>query len=144
MGKVEECFKKGELKKIEPNIQFAKQSILQAEHFLEESEELIDLGMKDMAFIALYNSSFHSARALLFRDGIKERSHYCVSKYVEEKYAGKEIITLGQAIILDSLRERRNDIQYSITPTSIEEDLDEIFNEVGKFLETVKRILKVD
>jgi len=139
-NRVEECFEQGLLKKIKPNTRFAEQSIRQAEHFLEEAGELIEKGIKDMAFIALYNASFHAARAILFKDGVKERSHYCVSKYIEEKYAEKEIITMRQAVILDSLREKRNDVQYSLEPTETKEDLDEIYNEVEAFVERVKAI----
>ena len=120
---------------------YSKQSIKQAEHFLTESNELIDHNIKDMAFIALYNASFHAARALLFKDGIKERSHYCVNKYIEEKYQEKELITLRQAIILDSLREKRNVVQYSIEQPEITENLDEIYNEVEEFIERVKEII---
>ena len=39
-SKVEKCFEEGLLKKIKPNMNYAKQSIRQAEHFLEEAEEL--------------------------------------------------------------------------------------------------------
>lgn len=143
LSKVEECFKEGLLKRIKPNMKYAEQSIKQAEHFLEECDTLIDKDIRDMAFIALYNASFHAARAILFRDGIKERSHYCVSKYIEEKYAEKEIITLQQAVVLDSLRERRNDIQYSLKPLEMEEDLHEIYNEVLAFIERVKEIIEI-
>lgn len=62
-SKVDECFEEGLLKKIKPNLNYAEQSIKQAEHFLDEAEELIKSDIKDMAFIALYNSSFHAARA---------------------------------------------------------------------------------
>lgn len=141
VSKIDECFERGELKKIRPNPKYAKQSIMQAEHFLEEAGELIEKNIKDMAFIALYNASFHAARALLFRDGVKERSHYCVSKYIEEKYAEKQIITMQQAIILDSLREKRNDIQYSLEPIELEEDLNEIHGKVEEFIERVKKII---
>ncbi len=140
--KVEECFEQGLLKKIRPNLNYAEQSVKQADHFLDEAEELIESNIKDMAFIALYNASFHAARALLFRDGIKERSHYCVCKYIEEKYQMQELITMQQSIILDSLRSKRNDIQYSLEQPEIEEDLNEIFEEVANFIERVKEIIK--
>jgi len=120
---------------------YAEQSIKQADHFFDEAHELIEAGIKDMAFIALYNASFHVARALLFRDGIKERSHYCVSKYIEEKYCEKEMVTLRQAIILDSLRARRNTIQYSLEQPELEEDLNEIYSEVEGLIERVKELL---
>ena len=88
-NRFEECFEQGLLKKIKPNLKYSEQSIKQAEHFLEEADILIENRINDMAFIALYNASFHAARALLFRDGIKERSHYCVSKYIEDKNKGE-------------------------------------------------------
>lgn len=141
-NRFEECFEQGLLKKIKPNLKYSEQSIKQAEHFLEEADILIENRINDMAFIALYNASFHAARALLFRDGIKERSHYCVSKYIEEKYKGKEMITLRQSIILDSLREKRNSIQYSLEQPEIEENLEEIYNEVEGIIEKVKEIIK--
>lgn len=140
--KLEECFEQGLLKKIKPNLNYASQSIKQAEHFLKEAEELIEANIKDMAFIALYNASFHAARALLFKDGVKERSHYCVSKYIEAKYGEKEIIPMQQAIIFDSLREKRNSIQYSLEQPELEEDLNEIFEEVNEFIQKAKIILK--
>ncbi len=140
--KVEECFEQGLLKKIKPNLNYSEQSVKQAEHFLDEAEELINSEIKDMAFIALYNASFHAARALLFRDGVKERSHYCVCKYIEEKYQMQELITMQQSVILDSLRSKRNDIQYSLEQPEFEDDLNEIFSEVSDFIERVKEIIK--
>lgn len=145
MNKTEECFKEGLLKKIEPNLNFADKSIKLAEHFLEEADDLIEKEIKDMAIIAIYNSCFHASRALLFKDGVKERSHYCVSKYIEENYQEKELITLKQSIILDSLREKRNDIQYSLEqPDLSETNLDELYNEAEGFIERVKELLKKD
>lgn len=141
-SKVEDCFEQGLLKKIRPNLNYAEQSVKQAEHFLDEAETLVQSEIKDMAFIALYNASFHAARALLFRDGIKERSHYCVCKYIEEKYQLQELVTMQQSVILDSLRSKRNDIQYSLEQPEIEEDLNEIFEEVANFIERVKEIIK--
>ncbi len=141
-SKVAECFEQGLLKKIKPNLTYSGQSIKQAEHFLDEAETLINSEIKDMAFIALYNASFHAARALLFRDGVKERSHYCVCKYIEEKYQMSELVTMQQAVILDSLRSKRNDIQYSLEQPELEEDLAEIFSGVSDFIECVKEIIK--
>ena len=141
-SKVDGCFEQGMLKKIKPNLNYAEQSLKQSEHFLDEAETLINSEIKDMAFIALYNASFHAARALLFRDGIKERSHYCVCKYIEEKYQMQELVTMQHAVILDSLRSKRNDIQYALEAPEMEEDLNEIFGQVSDFLERVKEIIK--
>lgn len=78
MSELKDCFEKGLLKKINKNKILALQEINQAEFFLNEAFDLIELKKKEMAIIALYNSVFHSARALLFLDGVKEKSHYCM------------------------------------------------------------------
>ncbi len=143
LSSVDDCFKEGLLKNVPKNKVFAERSLSIAKHFFEESFDLIQTEMLDMSLIALYNSCFHAARALLFRDGVKEHSHYCVSKYIEEKYSSNELITLKHAIVLDSLREKRNDIQYSIErPELDKESIGEIYNEVEDFIEKVEKELK--
>ncbi|MCP8321946.1 MAG: HEPN domain-containing protein, partial [archaeon] len=44
---------------------------------------------KRMSIIASYNTVFHAARALLFKDGIKEKSHWAVARYLEYEYVNK-------------------------------------------------------
>lgn len=53
---------------------------------------------------------FHSARAILFRDGIKERGHECIPVYLREKYPQLETL----ANILDSYRRFRHDAIYGL------------------------------
>jgi uncharacterized protein (UPF0332 family) len=33
--------------------------------------------------MAAYMGYFHAARAILFRDGVREKSHYCIGVYLE-------------------------------------------------------------
>ena len=61
------------LSRITPSIGLAKKSIKQAKSFLKDAEDLIKMKKDRMAVIALYNAFFHAARALLFKDGVKER-----------------------------------------------------------------------
>ena len=63
-------------------------------------------------------------------------------KYIEEKSQMSELVTMQQAVILDSLRSKRNDIQYSLEQPELAEDLEEIFAEVSDFIERVKEIIK--
>ncbi|MBU4491476.1 MAG: HEPN domain-containing protein [Euryarchaeota archaeon] len=58
--------------------------------------------------ISSYSAMFHAARAILFKDGIKERSHECIPVYLKEKYP--ELETLAN--ILDSYRRFRHDAIY--------------------------------
>ncbi len=53
---------------------------------LEEAEKALRAGIPDATVILAYTSMFHAARAVLFRDGIVERSHVCLIEYLKETY----------------------------------------------------------
>jgi uncharacterized protein (UPF0332 family) len=61
--------------------------------------------MYDLAVVSVYTAMFHAARAILFRDDIKERSHICVIQYIKEKYPH----LTEYANALDSYREQAHD-----------------------------------
>jgi len=56
---------------------------------------------------------FHAARAILFRDGVKERSHECIPIYLNERYPELERI----ANTLDSHRRFRHNAIYGLDLT---------------------------
>lgn len=133
----EECFKKGLLKKISSQPDLAKKDIKQAEFFLKEAEELLEMGKKQIAAISLYNAFFHIARALLFKDGIKERSHYCIARYIENHYRLDKFVNAFEAMMTI-----RHNVQYSTERVEIEEDLTEFINICTQFIEEVERLLQ--
>lgn len=83
---VDKCIKEGLLKKTKPSSDMAKRSIEKADSYIGKAFSNLELGNYDIAVICAYTSMFHAARALLFRDGFKERSHLCVISYIEENY----------------------------------------------------------
>ena len=136
-SELNDCFVKGLLKKTIPKSRDSKRDILQAEHFLQEADDLIDIGKKEFAMIALYNSVFHAGRSVLHMDGIKEKSHHCLQKYLEEKHLfSKEEIDL-----FDILRIKRHKIQYDLEKAIINENLEELYNQVEGFIEKVKKVI---
>lgn len=135
-----ECFKKGLLKKTFPQIDLGKKDIKQAEFFLKEAEELLDLDKKQIAALSLYNAFFHTARALLFKDGIKERSHYCIARYLENNYKSDKFDKFINAF--ETIMSIRHNVQYSTEKVEIEEDLTEFFNICHEFISEVEEILK--
>ncbi|WP_456473743.1 HEPN domain-containing protein [Candidatus Pyrohabitans sp.] len=141
MNDLERCFKEGLLKKTSPSKGMAKKSINQAKSFLSDSSKLTDLSMPRMEVIALYNAFFHTARALLFKDGVKERSHYCVARYVESEYVLKN--KLGEKFIsaFDSLRDMRHVSQYALDTMEIDEDLTEYVNICVEFIAEVEKLV---
>ena len=77
---------------------------------------------------------FHSARAILFHDGYREKSHVCVGRYLEEKYVRTGKIERMWVELLDHSREMRHGGQYDLGFFSSEK-------EAKKALETAERFL---
>ena len=140
MTKLADCFNRGLLRKDSPSIDLAEKSLKQSEFFLKEAMELLELGKNHIAVISLYNAYFHTARSILFKDGIKERSHYCIARYVEDEYANKKRINAKFLNGFETVMSLRHNVQYSTEKISIDEDLSELSNICEEFI-TAMRIL---
>src|SRR3990167_3653129 len=86
---VEECFQKRLLKKIASDKLKAKSSLEIARRKLERAQELFSENFFAEAFVTTYTLMFHSARSLLYLDGVQEKGHYAVYVYLSEKYLDK-------------------------------------------------------
>jgi uncharacterized protein (UPF0332 family) len=139
---VRECFRKRLLRRISPSRGLARKSLKQAKSFLKEASDLLNLKKERMAVIALYNTFFHAARALLFKDGVKERSHFCVARYLEEYYVKKDLLDIKFLNYLETLRDLRHETQYSVEEVEIEQDLDEIYLICSDFIDVIEKLLK--
>lgn len=82
---------------------------------------------------------FHASRAILFRDGIKERSHECIPVYLKERYPELET----QANILDSYRRFRHDAIYGLDFVMDEEEARTALESAKDFLEKIKIFLNM-
>ena len=58
-------------------------SLAQARDWVIEAGSDCDVGAIRSALMAAYMGYFHAARAILFRDGVREKSHYCIGVYLE-------------------------------------------------------------
>ncbi|MFH0986633.1 MAG: HEPN domain-containing protein [Candidatus Micrarchaeota archaeon] len=135
---IEDCFKENLLKKTKIEEEKIKNSLNLARHFLERAEGILKIGYYDIAFSQAYNSMFHSARAILFKDGIKERSHYCLVLYLKNKFKSGEIKDYLE--ILDDCRQSRHNIQYE-GGNCAPEDAEQAIEDAKKFLEIVEGLL---
>jgi uncharacterized protein (UPF0332 family) len=120
----------------------AAKSLEQAAYFLREAQDLIALKKERMAVIALYSAMFHCTRALLYRDGIKEKSHYAVARYLEYEYVEKKIIDRKYVLVLDILRDYRHASLYSLITAAIDADLKDYVESCRLFTGIVKTIIK--
>ncbi|MCX9010676.1 MAG: HEPN domain-containing protein [Candidatus Methanoperedens sp.] len=95
--KMAECFQKGLLKRTSPDMENALRSLELSKSNIEDAVENMSIHRYRVVAISSYSSMFHAARAILFRDGIKERSHECIPVYLKERYP--ELETLANILI---------------------------------------------
>ncbi|MBU4220607.1 MAG: HEPN domain-containing protein [Euryarchaeota archaeon] len=142
MTELSDCFERRLLTNTGPSTGLARKSLKQAEIFLVDAVDLINMDKSRMGTIALYNAFFHTSRALLFRDGIKERSHFCIARYVEEKYVRKGLLKADFLGHLDALRDARHETQYSLEVISLEIDMRYAVDICREFMKAVEGLIE--
>jgi len=132
--KMEECFRKGLLKRTTPDMENALRSLELSKSNIEDGAENMSIHRYRVVAISSYSSMFHAARAILFRDGIKERSHECIPVYLKEKYKDLETI----ANTLDAYRRFRHDAIYGLNFVIDEQESRVALNSAKDFLERIR------
>ena len=95
-----------------------------------------------MAVIALYGAFFHAARSLLFKDGVKERSHFCIARYIEEEYTDKNLLDVKFLNAFETVRDMRHETQYSLDVIEITDDLFVLSDVCYDFIDLIERVLE--
>ena len=139
---VEECLEKGQLIKIAPDLAKARSSLDIARHKLELACKEKEHEIWECAIVSAYTSMFHSARALLVKDGYTERSHYAVGVYLKEKY--RERLEMRFLNEFDALRLQRHEVLYGLDRNSEadEEEAGDAVEMADGFLQAVEKIIK--
>ncbi|MEW6222271.1 MAG: HEPN domain-containing protein [Candidatus Hadarchaeota archaeon] len=137
-----ECFASGKLRRIRPDMLKATKSLEAAEAKLNGAKALMDDNHADAALLYAYASMFGAGRAILYRDGIQEKSHYCLAKYLEEKYLKTGKIDPGLITLLNTFREERHEIMYGFAEVAVrKEEAKEAISTAEKFLLKAKELL---
>lgn len=139
----EECFERRQLRSTAPDLLKAEKSIKTAEDKLAEAEQLAKAVFRKAAIVTAYASMFHAARALLFRDGIVEKSHYCLVVYLREKYVKTGKLPAGIVTVMDAMREERQDVMYGLEEVTIKEGDEKLALENARHLiAAVRKLLQ--
>jgi uncharacterized protein (UPF0332 family) len=137
MKSLNDCFELGYLKKIVPNKASADRSMMLSQKKLDAAELILGQGVFDFSLIASYTAMFHAARAILYRDGVKERSHECIPIYIAGKYPELR----SYANLLDSYRTYRHEAIYGLDVAITKADAETALLEAKRFLEKMKSLL---
>lgn len=136
-----DCVNGGLLRKIPPSKDKALKSIAKAGKWLNEAESTFKGSAFNSSVLDSYMVIFHAARAILFFDGWREKSHACVARYLEEKYVKTGKLEKKWVELLDLHREIRHDDQYDLSFFSTKEDAEKALKSAKEFLERIKKLL---
>ena len=123
------------LKKIPKDIEKSKSSIKIAKSRIIESQNLLKEKFYKQSILSSYTSMFHSARALLYKDGIQEKSHYATLVYLKEKYS--KTIPLNILNNFENYMRTRHNILYGL------EDSNESNQKATNSIKTAKAFLSI-
>lgn len=136
-----DCIKQGLLRKFLPSRDQAFRSIKKSENWLKEAEKTLKGEAFDSSVLASYMVMFHSARAILFFDGFREKSHACVARYLEERYVKTGKLKKKWVELFDHHREIRHNDQYDLSFFSTDEEAQQAVKSASEFLDTMNKLL---
>ncbi len=138
--KLKELFEKRLLRKIPKDLDKSKKSLEVSKKYFKDCKKLIIIPSFNLVILSAYTSMFHAARALLYRDGIQEKSHYAVFIYLKDKYTNE----LGNELLFEfnNAREQRHDGLYGLESEFNEDDAKHIVNVAESFYKKINEILK--
>ncbi len=140
--KLKDCFDKGLLRKRRPDELKSQRGLELARADLDRAAKLIKSNFYMESRILSYTGMFQAARALLFKNGIFERSHVCVVEYLREKYTKQHILAANFVNWLDTLRVDRHESLYGLEILDItREEAEDSYNKAMKFVDEIENIL---
>lgn len=138
--KLDECFRRGLLKRIVADRENALRSLELSKSNIDDAEAGMDIGRHRVVIVSSYTAMFHAARAILFRDGVKERSHECIPVYLRESYP--ELVRAANT--LDSYRRFRHSVIYGLDVLLDEGEARAALDAARETLKAVKKFMGVN
>lgn len=137
-----DCMREGLLRKIPSSKDKATQSLKKAREWLKEAENSLKGDAFNSSILASYMVMFHAARAILFLDGFREKSHACVARYLEEKYVKTGKLDKKWVELLDHNREIRHNDQYDLSFFSTKEEAENALKSANDFFAAMEILFK--
>lgn len=132
--KLNDCYKEGLLRKTKPSKQYAIKSLETSLNYIQNAKDNLEIKNNNLVIFCSYTSMFHSARALLFRDGIKERSHLCIVSYLRETYP--KLRSLSNQ--LDAYRRNRHNTLYALDFLISDNEAQQAIEDAKQFNKQIK------
>lgn len=129
------------MRRVPPSPQKAQSSLEAAQRWLEEAEKNLRSEAFNSSVLSSYLAMFHSSRAILFLDGFREKSHFCIARFLEEKYVKNDLLERKWIDILDYFRDLRHQGQYGTGFFSTSSETQEALDTAKEFVERMEHLL---
>jgi len=133
----------GLLRKIPASEKKAAESMKTADSWIMEAENNLKSKAFRSCILSSYLAMFHSARAVLFINGFREKSHFAVARFLEDFYVKRNLLEKKWVDVLDHYRETRHDDQYSTSFITTEDEAREALNSAKEFVRRMRKLLKL-
>lgn len=135
--------RKGLLRKVPPSNSKAIESLKKAKTILKEARDNLNSKRINSAVVMSYLAMFNAAKSLLYRDGFREKSHNCVVRYLESKYAQLGKISFEHIELLDRFRSSRHATQYDVSYYPSEKEAKEMIDFAEEFIKKIEELLEM-
>lgn len=142
MTRFSDCLEKRLLRKDAPNMPKALIALEISEQRLMDASISMDSEIYSATILLSYASMFHASRALLFKDGFTEKSHYCLIEFVKEKYIQTGLINSKFSFLLNNAKEERHEVLYGLQRTETKEDAEQMLKNAKEYLQEIKKVVK--
>jgi len=139
--KLDKLLELGLIRRIPKSKEEAEESIKTAKVWLKEAENNFKNRSLRSCVLVSYLAMFHAARAILFADGFREKSHFAMARYLEDKYVNKGLLEDKWVKLLDYYREMRHGDQYSTSFFVTEKEVQSALESAVSFVERMRKLL---
>lgn len=136
----DECLRLGLLRRIPASEEKAKNILEKANNMLTEAKSNFRNRNINSAVIMSYIAILNAGRAVLFRDGFREKSHACIARYLGEKYVKKGKLAEKYVLLLDRFRTSRHATQYDATYYPTKDEAEQILAFADDFIGQVEKL----
>jgi len=115
MNDFERCIKERRLIKIRPSKEIIQKEVESSEYDLERARNSLDEGDFKWAAVQSYYSMFHAAKALVFKKGYREKSHFCLIIALRTLYVKEDKLESEMVENLELCMNLRHEADYGLT-----------------------------
>jgi len=112
-----------------------------ANTILAEASASLKIDAPDGSVLMAYEAMLIAAKAVLAKDGYREKSHYCVVVYLKEKYVDVGKINKATIELFDHYRSLRHMVAYDSEFMASREDAEQAIKDGSRIVAEIKKLI---